>query len=164
MVLEARAGQCVVRFKGGDTYLCGRGGEERVHLQAQGVTVEVVAWITSGLAVAASAGIAVTHRQHSQGVIFVTCHNKQDSAQPNWQALADANMTLVIYMGIRALSPIAEKFIGRRHGRSDAGRGNSVSNVVGACTFADHIGAPVLGFARQRPRQSQHHRHWRSSA
>ncbi|AMP11729.1 uroporphyrinogen-III C-methyltransferase [Collimonas arenae] len=100
MALEARAGQCVARLKGGDPYLFGRGGEERAHLLAQGVTVEVVPGITSGMAAAASAGIAVTHREHSQGVIFVTGHSKHDSVQPNWQALVDANMTLVIYMGI----------------------------------------------------------------
>jgi len=73
-------------------------------LPAQGVTVEVVTWITSDMAAVASAGIAVTHREHSQGVIFVTCHNKHDSVQPNWQALADFSMTLVIYVGIACCS------------------------------------------------------------
>ncbi|WP_395825089.1 uroporphyrinogen-III C-methyltransferase [Collimonas sp.] len=100
MVLGARAGRCVVRLKGGDPYLFGRGGEERAHLRAHGVVVEVVSGITSGMAAAASVGIALTHRAHSQGVIFATGHSKHDAVQPNWQALVDTNMTLVIYMGI----------------------------------------------------------------
>jgi uroporphyrin-III C-methyltransferase len=100
MVLEAQAGHCVVRLKGGDPYLFGRGGEERAHLQRQGVAVEVVPGITSGMAAAASIGIAATHRDHSQGVIFVTGHGKSESAQPNWTALVAAGMTLVVYMGV----------------------------------------------------------------
>lgn len=100
MVLEAQAGHCVVRLKGGDPYLFGRGGEERAHLQRHGVAVEVVPGITSGMAAAASIGIAATHRDHSQGVIFVTGHGKSESTQPNWTALAAAGMTLVVYMGV----------------------------------------------------------------
>ncbi|WP_442783253.1 uroporphyrinogen-III C-methyltransferase [Collimonas fungivorans] len=100
MVLEAQAGHCVVRLKGGDPYLFGRGGEERAHLRRHGVTVEVVPGITSGMAAAASVGISATHRDHSQGVIFVTGHGKSEGAQPNWKALVAANMTLVVYMGV----------------------------------------------------------------
>lgn len=100
MVLEAQAGHCVVRLKGGDPYLFGRGGEERAHLRRQGVAVEVVPGITSGMAAAASIGISATHRDHSQGVIFVTGHGKSESAQPNWEALVAAGMTLVVYMGV----------------------------------------------------------------
>jgi len=100
MVLEAQAGHCVVRLKGGDPYLFGRGGEERAHLLRQGVAVEVVPGITSGMAAAASIGVAATHRDHSQGVIFVTGHGKDESTQPNWAALAAAGMTLVVYMGV----------------------------------------------------------------
>ncbi|SFA92435.1 uroporphyrin-III C-methyltransferase [Collimonas sp. OK607] len=100
MVVEAQAGHCVVRLKGGDPYLFGRGGEERAHLLQQGVTVEVVPGITSGMAAAASIGIPATHRDYSQGVIFVTGHGKNETTQPNWKALVAAGMTLVIYMGV----------------------------------------------------------------
>ncbi|WP_407928139.1 uroporphyrinogen-III C-methyltransferase [Collimonas humicola] len=100
MVLEARGGQCVVRLKGGDPYLFGRGGEERAYLRQAGVAVEVVPGITSGMAAAASIGIAPTHRDHSQGVIFVTGHGKNEAAQPHWPALVASGLTLVIYMGV----------------------------------------------------------------
>ncbi|WP_420868208.1 uroporphyrinogen-III C-methyltransferase [Collimonas pratensis] len=100
MVLEAHDGHCVVRLKGGDPYLFGRGGEERAYLRQAGVTVEVVPGITSGMAAAASIGIAPTHRDHSQGVIFVTGHGKNEGAQPNWPALVASGLTLVIYMGV----------------------------------------------------------------
>jgi uroporphyrin-III C-methyltransferase len=100
MVLEARSGHCVVRLKGGDPYLFGRGGEERAYLRQAGVMVEVVPGITSGMAAAASVGVAVTHRDYSQGVIFVTGHGKSDAAWPNWPALVASGMTLVIYMGV----------------------------------------------------------------
>ncbi|HWW99188.1 uroporphyrinogen-III C-methyltransferase [Collimonas sp.] len=100
MVLEAHGGHCVVRLKGGDPYLFGRGGEERAYLRQAGVAVEVVPGITSGMAAAASIGVAPTHRDYSQGVIFVTGHGKSDAAQPNWPALAASGLTLVIYMGV----------------------------------------------------------------
>ncbi|MEO6919186.1 MAG: uroporphyrinogen-III C-methyltransferase [Collimonas sp.] len=100
MVQEAQGGQCVVRLKGGDPYLFGRGGEEREYLRETGVAVEMVPGITSGMAAAASIGIAATHRDYSQGVIFVTGHGKSNAAQANWQALAASGMTLVIYMGV----------------------------------------------------------------
>ncbi|AIY43681.1 Uroporphyrinogen-III methyltransferase [Collimonas arenae] len=100
MVLEAQNGQCVVRLKGGDPYLFGRGGEERAYLRDAGVAVDVVPGITSGMAAAASIGVAATHRDYSQGVIFVTGHGKSDAVQPNWPALVAAGMTLVIYMGV----------------------------------------------------------------
>lgn len=100
MVLEAHGGHCVVRLKGGDPYLFGRGGEERTYLRQAGVAVEVVPGITSGMAAAASIGIAPTHRDHSQGVIFVTGHSKNETAQLNWPALAASGLTLVIYMGV----------------------------------------------------------------
>lgn len=100
MVLEARNGHCVVRLKGGDPGLFGRGGEERAYLCEAGVAVEMVPGITSGMAAAASIGIAPTHRDYSQGVIFVTGHGKSDTAQPNWPALVASGLTLVIYMGV----------------------------------------------------------------
>ena len=100
MVREARAGQVVARIKGGDPYIFGRGGEELATLRAAGVDCEVINGITSGLAAATQVGVPLTHRAHTQGVIFVTGHSKTEDDRVNWAALAQSGMTLVIYMGI----------------------------------------------------------------
>jgi len=108
MVTEARAGKRVVRLKGGDPYLFGRGGEERATLQAQGISVEVVPGISSGVAAPASIGIPLTHRAYSQGVIFVTGHGKDAGSEPHWPALAQSGLTLVIYMGVARAEAIQQ--------------------------------------------------------
>ncbi|MFZ6647957.1 uroporphyrinogen-III C-methyltransferase [Undibacterium sp. TJN25] len=100
MLAEARAGHCVVRLKGGDPFIFGRGGEERRHLMEQGIQVDVVNGISSGLAAPASLGIPLTHRDFSQGAIFVTGHGKNEDSNPDWALLAKTGMTLVIYMGV----------------------------------------------------------------
>ena len=102
LILYARKGKNVVRLKGGDPFVFGRGGEEVEALRAQGIEVEVIPGITAGIAVPASLGIPVTHRELARGVTFVTGHTK-DGAEPDWQALARSGMTLVIYMGLRNL-------------------------------------------------------------
>ena len=110
MVSEAHAGRCVVRLKGGDPFVFGRGGEERAYLMAAGVEVEVVNGISSGLAAPSSIGVPLTHRDWSSGAIFVTGHERQDQAEthgphgpargPDWAVLARTGLTLVIYMGV----------------------------------------------------------------
>lgn len=102
LILYAREGKNVVRLKGGDPFVFGRGGEEVEALQAEGIDVEVIPGITAGIAVPASLGIPVTHRELARGVTFVTGHTK-DGAEPDWQALARSGTTLVIYMGLRNL-------------------------------------------------------------
>jgi uroporphyrin-III C-methyltransferase len=99
LIAEAKAGRNVVRLKGGDPFIFGRGGEEIEALARAGVEYEVVNGITSGLAAATSAGVPLTHRDHAQGVVFVTAHAAADSAR-EWTALARSGMTLVIYMGV----------------------------------------------------------------
>jgi uroporphyrin-III C-methyltransferase len=99
LVSEAKAGHVVVRLKGGDPFIFGRGGEEAETLCRAGVEYEVVNGITSGLAAATAAGVPLTHRDYSQGVIFVTAHAGR-GREPDWAALAASRMTLVIYMGI----------------------------------------------------------------
>jgi uroporphyrin-III C-methyltransferase len=99
LVAEARAGRTVVRLKGGDPFVFGRGGEEAEALAQAGIDYEVVNGITSGLAAATSAGIPLTHRTLSQGVVFVTAHAAAGQ-EPDWAALAASRMTLVIYMGV----------------------------------------------------------------
>jgi uroporphyrin-III C-methyltransferase len=105
MLQEAQAGETVVRLKGGDPFIFGRGGEELEHLQAQGVAVTVVNGITSGLAGVTSLGVPLTHREHAHGVVFITGHAKLGASDGvDWVALAktahQAKLTLVIYMGM----------------------------------------------------------------
>ena len=104
MVSEARAGKRVVRLKGGDPFIFGRGGEERAHLMAAGIEVEVINGISSGLAAPASIGVPLTHRDWSAGAIFVTGHERGDdrgkARSPDWALLAQTGLTLVIYMGV----------------------------------------------------------------
>lgn len=101
----ALQGKIVVRVKGGEVLLFGRAGEEITFLQAAGVQVEIINGISSGLAAAASLGISLTHRDHCQGVTFVTAH-AQDHSEPNWAALAASGMTLVIYMGMSRIANV----------------------------------------------------------
>jgi uroporphyrin-III C-methyltransferase len=105
LVLHARQGKNVVRLKGGDPFVFGRGGEEAEALRAQGIEVEVFPGITAGTAVPAALGIPVTHRDFARGVTFVTGHTK-DGAEPDWAALARSRTTLVIYMGLKNLAKI----------------------------------------------------------
>jgi uroporphyrin-III C-methyltransferase len=115
MVLAAREGENVVRLKGGDPFIFGRGGEEVEHLRAAGIHVEVVNGITSGLAAVTSLGVPLTHREHAQGVIFLTGHVQRGARLPDWRGLAatarDAHLTLVIYMGVSSASRIQEELL-----------------------------------------------------
>ena len=107
MVRYARQGRCVVRLKGGDPFLFGRGGEEMLALQAAGHPVEVVSGLTAGIAVPATLGIPVTHRGLASGVTFVTARaGEAGLGEPDWAALARAGTTLVIYMGLARLPHI----------------------------------------------------------
>jgi len=105
LVLYAKQGKMVVRLKGGDPFVFGRGGEEVEALRAQGVEVEVIPGVTAGTAVPAALGIPVTHRELARGVTFVTGHTK-DGREPDWAALARSRTTLVIYMGLKNLPAI----------------------------------------------------------
>ena len=98
----AQKHRCVVRLKGGDPFLFGRGGEEAAYLANRGVTVEVVPGITSGIAAPAYVGIPVTHRRAGSSVTFVTGHEEIDKGRPgvNWRALAAASDGLVIYLSL----------------------------------------------------------------
>lgn len=104
MLSAAREGETVVRLKGGDPFIFGRGGEEMEHLRAAGIAVEVVNGITAGVAAASSIGVPLTHRDHAQGVVFITGHSRRDGGASDWRALAatahNARLTLVIYMGV----------------------------------------------------------------
>lgn len=115
MVQAVQAGERVVRLKGGDPFVFGRGGEEVEHLQAQGVSVTVVNGITAGLAAVTSLGVPLTHREHAHGVVFVTGHAKPGSQGTDWRALAatchQARLTLVIYMGVGGAAHIQAELL-----------------------------------------------------
>ena len=113
LVEHARAGREVVRLKGGDPFVFGRGGEELQALQSAGVSYEVVPGVTAGVAAPAYAGIPLTHRDHASAVAFITGHEDPDKPGTalDWQALADFPGTLVFYMGVRQLERIAGELI-----------------------------------------------------
>jgi uroporphyrin-III C-methyltransferase len=111
MIGEARRGEQVVRLKGGDPFVFGRGGEEVEHLRAAGVDVQVVNGITSGLAATAALGVPWTHRDHARGVMLVTGHAREGGQAPHWPTLGAAaaqGMTLVVYMGVAQLDAIVD--------------------------------------------------------
>ena len=113
MVERARAGEVVVRLKGGDPFVFGRGGEEALTLHAEGIPFEVVPGITAGVAATAYAGIPVTHRGLASAVALITGHEDPDKEQTaiDWPALAAFPGTLVFYMGVRQLPHIAASLI-----------------------------------------------------
>jgi uroporphyrin-III C-methyltransferase len=105
----------VVRLKGGDPFIFGRGGEEVEHLRDAGIEVDVVNGITAGLAAVTSLGVPLTHRQHAHGVVFVTGHAKPGDSGTDWKALAatahSARLTLVIYMGVSGAERIQDELL-----------------------------------------------------
>jgi uroporphyrin-III C-methyltransferase / precorrin-2 dehydrogenase / sirohydrochlorin ferrochelatase len=115
MLDHARAGRFVVRLKGGDPFVFGRGGEEIAFLRAHAIDYEVVPGITAALGCAAYAGIPLTHREHSQSVRFVTAHAREDGGELDWACFARPKQTLVFYMGLKGLSRVREKLVS--HGR-----------------------------------------------
>jgi uroporphyrin-III C-methyltransferase len=110
MQRHASKGLHVVRVKGGDALLFGRAGEEIAELRRTGIPVEIINGISSGFAAAASLGISLTHRDHCQGVSFVTAH-RQDHGEPNWAALAATGTTLAIYMGMTRIESICRALL-----------------------------------------------------
>ncbi len=113
LIAQAQRHAVVVRLKSGDPFMFGRGSEELHDLQQAGIRAEVVPGITSGIAGAISLGIPLTHRELSSSVIFVTGHEAVGKYQPkvNWQAIAQAADTIIIYMGLHNMGEIAHALI-----------------------------------------------------
>jgi uroporphyrin-III C-methyltransferase len=115
MVMAAREGEAVVRLKGGDPFIFGRGGEEVEALQAAGIAVDIVNGITAGLAAVSSLGVPLTHREHAHGVVFVTGHATTGVQAIDWRMLAataaQAKLTLVIYMGVTGCEHIEQELL-----------------------------------------------------
>lgn len=113
LMRKAQKAAIVVRLKGGDPFIFGRGGEEMEELVAAGIAVEVVPGITSGISAPAYAGIPLTHRSYSSSVTFVTGHEGAGKYRPkvDWPAIAHGSETIVIYMGIHNLAHIVEELL-----------------------------------------------------
>lgn len=119
LVIHTRAGHTVARLKGGDPFLFGRGGEEAIALRAAGVRFEVIPGITAAQGCAAQLCVPLTHRTLATGVRFVTGHARADATLDlDWDGLADAATTLVVYMGLSSIPEIAERLVSA--GRSPA--------------------------------------------
>jgi uroporphyrin-III C-methyltransferase len=117
LIKLAKKGKTVVRLKGGDPFVFGRGGEEAEALAKHNIEFEIVPGITSGIAAAAYAGIPVTHRDFSSSVAFITGHKQKGSNEDvKWESLAKGIDTLAIYMGINNLPYIREQLL--KHGKA----------------------------------------------
>ena len=163
LLLEhARAGREVVRLKGGDPFVFGRGGEEALVCLEAGIPFEVVPGITAGVAAPAYAGIPVTHRELASGVAFVTGH--EDPAKPetalDWPALAAFPGTLVFYMGVRALPRIAEQLVAGGRARGRAGRGHRARDAAAASArcWRRSATSPTRAGGGRHPRAGDHAR------
>ncbi|MFT4994247.1 MAG: uroporphyrin-III C-methyltransferase/precorrin-2 dehydrogenase/sirohydrochlorin ferrochelatase [Paraglaciecola sp.] len=146
---KALAGNRVVRLKGGDPFIFGRGGEEIETLIEHGVSFQVVPGITAASGAASYAGIPLTHRDHAKSVVFATGHLRDNSIDLNWPALAQKDQTIVFYMGLTGLPIICEQLV--MHGMP---RTTQVAMVQSATTVQQKVITGTLQDIQQKAREA----------
>jgi uroporphyrin-III C-methyltransferase/precorrin-2 dehydrogenase/sirohydrochlorin ferrochelatase len=146
MVDEAKKGHRVIRLKGGDPFIFGRGGEEIQTLIQAGIQFQVVPGITAANGASSYAGIPLTHRDHAQSVVFATGHLKDNSIDLNWPALAQQNQTIVFYMGLTGLGIICQQLI--KHGLSSD---TPIALIQSATTQQQKVITATLGSINSHP-------------
>jgi uroporphyrin-III C-methyltransferase/precorrin-2 dehydrogenase/sirohydrochlorin ferrochelatase len=147
---EALAGNRVVRLKGGDPFIFGRGGEELETLIEHGISFQVVPGITAASGAASYAGIPLTHREHAKSVVFATGHLQDNSINLNWKGLAQPDQTIVFYMGLTGLPIICEQLV--KHGLSPA---TPIAMVQSATTPQQKVVTGTLEDIQQKAEAAQ---------
>ena len=143
LVEAAREGRNVVRLKGGDPFVFGRGGEELEHLRASNVAVVVVPGVTAALGCAAEAGLPLTFRNEASRLSLVTAHRADEAAATDWSALRDPQTTVVVYMGLAAAAAVRDGLIGA---------GRDPKTPAGVLARGTHPDAKtVVGWLEQLP-------------
>jgi uroporphyrin-III C-methyltransferase/precorrin-2 dehydrogenase/sirohydrochlorin ferrochelatase len=147
---EALAGNRVVRLKGGDPFIFGRGGEELETLIEHGISFQVVPGITAACGAASYAGIPLTHRDHAKSVVFATGHLQDNSINLNWKGLAQPDQTIVFYMGLTGLPIICEQLV--KHGLSPT---TPIAMVQSATTPQQKVVTGTLEDIQQKAEAAQ---------
>jgi len=150
MVKLARDGKRVLRLKGGDPFLFGRGGEEIEALAAEGIPFQVCPGITAAIGAAAYAGIPLTHRDHAQACVFVTGHGKDGKIDLDWTALLQPRQTVAIYMGLRNVEALTREFIAR-----GADMGLPAAIIDNATRQGQRVVVGTLGTLAQKARAAE---------
>lgn len=149
MLEHARAGQRVVRLKGGDPFVFGRGGEELEFLRDHDIAFEVVPGITAAVACAAYAGVPLTHRDHAQSLRLVTAHCQSSLDTLDWVALAQERQTLAVYMGVGELAALRDRLL--EHGRA---AGTPFALIENGSRAQQRV---IVGTLAQLPEQAHRH-------